>query len=57
MTKTKNRKIDFVQKGVNNENRRKIDFVPNEAAQRLRRSNHSDINELKAYLNPRGNKY
>lgn len=57
MINAKSRKIEFIQKGTSSESRKRIDFVPSEAAQRLRRSNYSNVNELKSYLNPRGYKY
>lgn len=35
--------------------RKGISFVPDEAAQRIKRSGYSEAGELKSYLNPRGN--
>lgn len=47
------KKIEFVSYDEikkKKEIRKKIEFIPNIQAQRVLRSNHSDINELKSYL-------
>lgn len=52
-----NKEIDFIPKDQIPKKRKEIDFEPNESAKRVLRSNHSDLNELKSYLHPRGEKY
>lgn len=57
MSSGKGKNIVFGVYGSKNIDKKKIFFTPNEAAQRVLRSNYSDINELKSYLNPRGKIY
>jgi len=57
MSRGNNGNIVFVPRDQVRAGRKKIDFVPNDAAKRVLKSNHSDMNELKSYLNPRGKKY
>ncbi len=57
MGKNNSERIIFIPKSKAVVNTKKINFVPNKSAQRVLKSNHSDINELKSYLNPRGKKY
>lgn len=57
MSRENNGNIVFVPKKEGFPGRKKIDFAPNDTVKRVLKSNHSDINELKSYLNPRGIKY
>ena len=57
MNRENNGNIVFMSKNQVLKKRKDVDFVPNDAERRVLKSNHSDINELKSYLHPRGKKY
>jgi hypothetical protein len=57
MNRENNGNIVFMSKNQVLKKRKDVDFVPNDAVRRVLKSNHSDINELKSYLHPRGKKY
>lgn len=57
MSKKNSVSISFVPKCKAVVSTTKINFIPNKSVKRVLKSNHSDINELKSYLNPRRTEY
>ena len=54
MKRQKSKRVTFSKATAMSGRKREVVFEPCDAAKQLRKSNYSDLNELKSYLRPRG---